>query len=365
MLHRRELLALAVCSAPALRAQSEGEWRNRQPGMSYRRLGRTNFMISGVVMGGNTISPKNWEHVLAAIDMGLNYLDTAPVYGGGGSELGNARVLKSRPRDKVFLNTKVSMWDINRGRMFQEIFDSLPASDQARIRTAAKDEVERRKADAPDYFIGYFGGQAAELERVSLANVMEKEFGRRIDRGKNYRQLILDSLDQSLKRLGTDHVDLLSCPHGASSPYELLNFPEIFEAFEILKKAGKVRYLSVSAHTDPAGVLEAAVKSKMYSSAMVAYNIVNRGYVDAALEQARKADLGIIAMKAARPVFSGRQAQPEKPEHAALIEKAMPGAMKRPLKAYSWALRNPHLTAVISEMTNREMVEENVPLAKA
>ena len=33
---------------------------------------------------------------------------------------------------------------------------------------------------------------------------MEREYGHLVDREKNYRQLILDSVDQSLSRLGTD-----------------------------------------------------------------------------------------------------------------------------------------------------------------
>jgi hypothetical protein len=54
------------------------EWRNRDDAMSYRRLGRTGFMVSVIVMGGNEINPGNYKHVLHAIEQGLNYLDTAP-----------------------------------------------------------------------------------------------------------------------------------------------------------------------------------------------------------------------------------------------------------------------------------------------
>ena len=50
----------------------------------------------------------------------------------------------------------------------------------------------------------------------------------------------------------------------ATTPYEMKNFPEIFEAFELLKKQGKARYLGFSAHTDSAGVLEAASKRAVY-----------------------------------------------------------------------------------------------------
>lgn len=350
--------------AAAAAPESKGEWRNKQTGMSYRRLGRTGFHISEVVMGGNDISPANYDHVLWSIDQGLNYLDTAPAYGGGQSEMGYAKVFGTIPRDRVFLNTKVSTWDLNRNRLYKEIFASLDETEQKRLKSLALDEIARRQADAPEYFIGYFGGQRGELDDAALANVMAQKYGERIDRGKNYKQLIIDSLDQSLKRLGTDHVDLLMCPHGGNTPYEILNHPEIFEAFETLKKAGKARFLGLSSHTDPGGVLEAAVKSKMYAAAMVAYNVVNKARVEPAIAAARKADLGVIAMKVARPVHMGRN-RPTPPERVKMIDDAVPGDLKAPMKAYVWALKNPSLTAAISEMSTMQIAQENVPLARA
>jgi aryl-alcohol dehydrogenase-like predicted oxidoreductase len=355
MQNRREFLTYltgaVLPGASAQCAEIPQEWRNKQSGMAYRRLGRTAFMISEVVMGGNRIAPDNFEHVLLAMDMGLNYLDTAPAYGRGASERGYSAVIKTRKRDSFFLNTKVSLWDINRNRLYREIFDSLSPSEQSKLRKEVAEEIARRGADAPDYICDYFGHQRRELETASLANVMEKKYGRRIDREKNYKKLVLDSVDQSLKRLGTDHLDLMMCPHGASSPHELLNYPEIFDAFEILKRAGKVRHLGVSAHNDPAGVLEAAVKAKVYSMAMVAYNIVNHRYVARALETAKKNDLGVIAMKVARPVHHGRtNNKPNDPRRVRLVEQAVPGSWKVPQKAYLWALRNPHLSGVISEL---------------
>jgi aryl-alcohol dehydrogenase-like predicted oxidoreductase len=368
MLDRREFLAASLAAAVAGKAdaappEAKGEWRNRQAGVAYRQFGRTGFMVSEVVMGGNTISPTNYEHVLAAMDRGLNYLDTAPAYGNTASEKGYAKVIKARKRDQFFLNSKVSVWDVNRSKLFQDIYQSLDASTQKRIQTKALDEIARRKADAPEYFVNYFAGQRPELDQAYIANVMEAEYGRKIDRNKNYKRIIWDSVEATLARLGTDHLDILMCPHGASTSVELLQYPEIFEAFDVLKRAGKVRHLGVSAHTDPAGILEAAVKAKVYSVAMVAYNVVNHRYVDAALATAHKKGLGVVAMKVARPVFSGRPNGPDTPERAALIDAAVPGGLKRPMKAYSWALRSPHLTAVISEMVNRSMVDDNLALA--
>lgn len=356
------LVAATALVRPATRGTALAEWRNRQPEMAYRQLGQTGFMVSEVVMGGNTIAPDNYEHVLYALDGGLNYLDTAPAYGQGRSEEGYARVIRARGREKFFLTSKVSLWDINRNRLFQEIFESLPQSDQNRLRRRAETEIERRGADRPEYFVDYFSSQRRELDEAALSNVMEEEFGRKIDRKKNYKQVVLDSVDQSLSRLGTDYLDCILCPHGASSSYELLHFPEIFEAFEVLKKAGKARYLGVSAHTDPAGVLEAAVDAGQYAMAMIAYNIVNHDYVDSALKQAREAGVGVIAMKVARPV-QRRPEQPGNPEWVRRVEAEVPGTLKVPQKAYLWALKNPNLSAVISELVHLDLVHDNLPLA--
>lgn len=360
-------LALALSQkADAAPENAPGEWRNKQPGMAYRRLGRTGFMVSEVVMGGVQIREDRWEHILPAIDLGLNYLDTAPAYGRGRSEKGYANVLRARPRDKYFLCTKVSVWDQTRNGLFQKIFDSLPETEQKKLRNKSMEEIERRQAEAPDYLCRYFGNQERELRASALSNVMAEKYGRDIDRKKNYRDVIFKSVEESLQRLGTDHVDILTCPHGASTAYEVLNFPEIFEAYEQLKRQGKVGYLSVSSHNDPAGVLEGAIKSGVYSMAMPAYNIVNQRYFGDLTEKAKKADFGIVAMKVARPVYNGRNnGTQDDPARVRLVEDAVPGDWNVPQKAYLWALRNPNLSAVVSDMANDDMVRENVPLAGA
>lgn len=366
LLAQAALSQILATKADAAPWSAAGEWRNRQAGVAYRRLGRTNFMISEVVMGGNTIAPDNYEHVLEALDMGLNYLDTAPAYGRGKSEAGYARVIAARPRDRFFLNSKVSLWDVNRGKIYRDIFASLSDSEKTKLEGEVREEIERSGAFAADYICDYFDGQRPELPEATLANIMEKKYGRRIDREKNYKQIILDSIDESLERLGTDHLDLMMCPHGANTAYELLNYPEVFDAFEKLKKAGKVRHLGVSAHTDPAAILRAAAKSGQYSVAMVAYNVVNHRYVDDAVTEAAKADMGVIAMKVARPVYSGRtRGKPDDPARVKLAEDAVAGPLKVPQKAYVWALRNRHVSAVNSEMVNRQLVVENMPLAAA
>ena len=330
--------------------------------MRYRELGHTGMMVSEVVMGGNEITPNNYEHVFLALDMGLNYLDTSPAYGRGKSEAGFARVIKRRPRDSFYLTSKVSLWDDNRNRLFQAIFDSLSAPEQKRLTHLAAADIERRQAAHPDYLVNYFGSQKKELESAALSNVMEKEFRDKIDRGKNYKRLIMDSVEGSLTRLGTDYLDVIMCPHGASSPYELTDFPEILEAFEALKLAGKVRHLGVSAHTDPANVLEAAIKTGVYSVAMLAYNIVNHSFMDEKIAEAKSKGFGVIAMKVARPVFPGPNRGEAHAAGLASLKAQVKGDWTTPQKAYIWALRNPNLSGVISNMVNAEQVKANLPL---
>jgi len=368
-MNRREFLvfggglAAAALAGPAAPAQPGDEWRNRQAGMSYRRLGRTGFMVSEFACGGNTISPTSNDHVRLALDMGLNYLDTAPAYGRGESERGYAAVIAgSASRQRVFLATKVSPWDINRAEVFQKMFDSLADSQQKRVRGEAAEYLKSVPGEKSDYFGSYFPSQWGEVEKAALANVMDRRYGSRLDKRKEYYGLIIQSVEDSLKRLDTDYVDVLHCPHGANTPGEM-EVPEVFEAFERLKKAGKVRHLGFSSHSNPAETLRAAVANGMYSLGMIAYSITNHEAVDAVLEEARAKDVGVIAMKSARPVWPGGNRPPAAAVRVEKLQRAVPGEMKVPMKAYLWVLRNPNVAAVNSELINADMVRDNLPLA--
>jgi aryl-alcohol dehydrogenase-like predicted oxidoreductase len=81
--------------------------------MHYRELGRTGYKVSEVSFGawaiGGTWGPVDDSESLAAlnkaIDLGVNFIDTADVYGDGHSEQLIAQVLKSR-REEVIVATK-------------------------------------------------------------------------------------------------------------------------------------------------------------------------------------------------------------------------------------------------------------------
>ncbi len=354
---------LNAAPPPAADAAQEGEWRNQQPEMRYRRLGRTGYMISGIVCGGDPIAPDNNRHVELAIEMGLNYLDTAPAYGDGQSEMGYAAVIEGSKRQRVFVNTKVSPFRENRIAAYRKIFSTLGRDEQAAILREASEDMERRRVTLPNYLGNYYNGQFQQAEESTIANIMEKRFGARIDRRETFVETIIRSVEGSLARLKTDHVDLLMCPHGAASAAEV-EIPEIYEAFEKLRQQGKARYLGVSAHTDPAGVLKAAMETGVYAVAMVAYNIVNRQYVEPVIEEAHRRDFGVIAMKTAQAVFEPDRSATAIPERAALLDQTVPGDLNLHQKAYRFALSNPHLSAAISNMVDEKQVKENLPVVR-
>src|SRR3954451_14827437 len=101
---RRTSAAASLALSPAIpAADSDGEWRNKQPGMAYRRLGRTNLMISEVICGGDPITLHNYKHLELVLDLGLKYLDMAPPYNGAYSERAYGKLLagSSSKREKV------------------------------------------------------------------------------------------------------------------------------------------------------------------------------------------------------------------------------------------------------------------------
>src|SRR3712207_4319771 len=82
--------------------------------MKYRKLGKTGINVSEISLGtwqvggkwGEPFSHENADQILnAAIDAGINFIDTADVYGDGESEKAVGRVVKSRS-ERVYVATK-------------------------------------------------------------------------------------------------------------------------------------------------------------------------------------------------------------------------------------------------------------------
>jgi len=95
--------------------------------MDKRKLGNSNFEITTVGFGAWAIGGSGWdfawgeqddkksiEAIHKALDMGVNWIDTAPVYGIGHSEEVVAKALAEYSGDRPYVFTKCSMlWDEN------------------------------------------------------------------------------------------------------------------------------------------------------------------------------------------------------------------------------------------------------------
>jgi aryl-alcohol dehydrogenase-like predicted oxidoreductase len=336
------------------------EWRNRQNSMAYRQLGRTGMMVSEVVCGGDPISTNTYKHIELAMEMGLNYLDMAPAYGQGECERGYGKLLDSpSKRAKVFLTTKVSGFSGVRNRMYRDIFNGLPLAKQEAYRKQATDLIAEKRVEQPGYFLSYWPTHRNAFDGTYLSDVMMKDYGHKVEGSSELKKFIVSELEGSLKRVGTDYFDILMCPHGASSAAEVEN-EEMFKTIEDLKKQGKIRFFGVSTHNDAAGVLTAAANTGKYDMAMISYNVINGGFLEGAIRHAKEKGVGVIAMKAAMAVATHHQGL-EIPEwRIAMVNRIVPGDMKAPVKAYLWALQNPNITAVISNLWDENFIRENL-----
>ncbi|MGX2995369.1 aldo/keto reductase [Streptomyces sp. JNUCC 64] len=161
--------------------------------MEYTQLGRTGLKVSRLVLGTMNFGPHTDEpdsHALmdAALDAGVNFFDTANTYGGqprGRTEtiIGNWFARGGDRRDKVVLATKV--------------YGSM---------------------------VGPGGGDRwPNHDKLSALNIRR-------------------SVDASLKRLRTDHIDLYQFHHvDRDTPAD-----EIWQAIDVLVAQGKILYTGSS-----------------------------------------------------------------------------------------------------------------------
>ncbi len=86
--------------------------------MKYRSLGKTGLKVSSLSFGASSLGGVFHDveetdairAVRAALDLGVNYFDVAPAYGGTRSERVLGKALRGIPRDRYFLSTKVGKY---------------------------------------------------------------------------------------------------------------------------------------------------------------------------------------------------------------------------------------------------------------
>ena len=159
----------------------------------------------------------------------------------------------------------------------------------------------------------------------------------------------LQKVDLSLQRLGLTYVDILYL-HGVGTRDGVLN-REMIQTLDGLKKAGKIRFTGISAHSNEHEVIRAAIESKFFDVVLAAYNFRKANLIefDKAIAEAGQAGLGIIAMKTqAGGFWDGRARQQPIPAKPAL----------------KWALSNPGITTAIPGMTTLDQLETNLQVVK-
>ncbi len=220
--------------------------------MERRTLGRTGLQVSvlgfgcgavgGLMIKGNAADQ---EHAVArALELGINYFDTAAMYGNGESERNLGRVLKSL-KPELYLGTKVR----------------IPASERRNIAGAVTASLE------------------ASLQRLQLDHV---------DLFQLHNHILVDGHDSDL------------------TPEIVLG--EVVPAFERLRQQGKTRFFGITAVGDTAALHRVAdarafdtaqVSYNMLNPS--AGTNVAQGYpahdFGSLLAHTKAADMGVIAIR--------------------------------------------------------------------
>jgi aryl-alcohol dehydrogenase-like predicted oxidoreductase len=316
----RALLQTGDARATAYAANSAAGGETAWPEMSYRKLGRTGWNASRLVMGcGAALMFRPKDALLnAAYDAGVNVFDVG--YRGyyRNAEEHLAPFMK-KVRDSVFLISKA------------------PADLEAepnQIVTASQAK------------------QAAELWGVRM--------------------------DESLKELRVDHVDAYYVM--ASYNPSLIESDEVYRVFQNAKQAGKVSHLGLSTHRNAEKVLLAAAKTGRYDLAMIAitpggwYDWESKGILEGTkpmtglrpvLDQVRESGMGLVGMKAARHLaglpFVGWFDKPDAFQKFYDVKfKAAPLSTFQ--RSYAFVLAH-GLDVVNADMSTFAQLEENVTAA--
>ncbi len=207
--------------------------------MEYRSLGRSGLQVSVVGLGTNNFGRRldagldaqaAEAVVLECLEQGINFFDTADVYGGGGpSEEYLGRVLQGSRRHDAIITTKFA----------------IPLSEGPMNRGAS-------------------------------------------------RRYIMQAVEASLRRLGTDYIDL----YQVHRPDSLTPDEETMRALDDLVRDGKVRYVGVSNYPGwrIANIAWVARTEHLTPAISVQneYNLLNRELEHDVIPAARQFGLGLL-----------------------------------------------------------------------
>ncbi len=238
----------------------------------YRTLGKTGMRVPVIGMG--ILSAATPALMQAALDAGITHFDsTASLPQQMRNEEMIGEILKGRPRDSFIFGTKIRIIKgFNKGQYTKEVTEA-----------------------------GF-----------------------------------LKKLDDALKRLQMDYVDILY--HHMVERRESAFYEPIMNAMEKAKKAGKARFHGITTHINMPAAVQAAADSNFYEVVMTSYNNrqKNHAQVKKAIANAAKAGLGVVAIK----VIRGDLEKGQKPVN--------------PAASLKWVLQDPNVHATIPGFSNYE-----------
>lgn len=172
----------------------------------------------------------------------------------------------------------------------------------------------------------------------------------------SYRRM----LEQSLTRLGTDHIDFYHFwALNRGSFDNIVIGKNLLEAAAKAKEEGLIRHISFSFHDDPEVIRHIIDTAESHGvnmeSLLCQYNLLDRANEEM-IRYANEKGLGTVAMG---PVGGGRLAAPTD-LYAKLTGK--PSIATYEL-AFKFCLGNPHLNCALSGMQNIDMVSKNADVA--
>ena len=294
--------------------------------MEYRALGDTGLTVSAIGFGcwemgnpgyGATEDAEAIAAVHRGMELGITLYDTAPNYGFGGSEEVLGRALKGR-RDGIVLVSKVGIpWD-------------------------------------PVTFTTKFDARYSTIKRIN---------------------------EESLRRLGTDHLDLLLVHWpDPETPIE-----ETMRALDELRQEGKTRHIGVSNYT--AYELRQAKSYAPICANQVGYNLFDRRWEREMFPTARELGVGVMAYgPMAHGLLSGTMTRdhvfdardwrrhgllfgqrlfgPNLAQNLDIVDQLKGVAAELgtslPRLALAWVLRNPAVSVALSGCRKPSEIEENV-----
>lgn len=216
--------------------------------MEYRTLGKSDLKVSELAFGAWAIGGWLWggadakdavKAIETAIDHGMTTIDTAAVYGFGLSEELVAKAVKGK-RSKTQILTKFGMvWDEKKGKF-------------------------------------YFSTKDNDGKDIDIYAYSSKE-------------RVLADCDRSLKRLGTDYIDL----YQIHWPDATTPISETMEALQLLIRQGKIRAGAVSNYS--VDQMAEALKTYHIASNQIPYSMVNRAIEKDSVPFCIENNIGILA----------------------------------------------------------------------